>query len=84
MKCSKTDKQYSGSSVRKMIEQRAKEAGMLMKVTTHSKRYAYGTHHVFWNGIYFKTAGTDLVTLEYQLGQESIRTTINYVKLCQV
>lgn len=47
MKCSKTDKQYSGSSVRKMIEQRAKEAGMLMKVTTHSKRYAYGTHHVF-------------------------------------
>ena len=69
-------KQYSGSSVRKIMQQTTNRAGIVMKVTTHSMRYAYATHHV--------ESGTDLVTLQYQLGHKSIQTTINYVKLCQV
>ena len=48
------DKKYSASSIGKIMEQTIKRAEILMKVTTHSMRYAYATHHI--------ENGTDLVT----------------------
>lgn len=67
---------YSGSSIRKIIEQAALRVKISFRVTSHSLRYAYATHHI--------ENGTDLVTLQSQLGHSNIQTTIKYVKLCQI
>jgi len=67
---------YSSSSVRKIIQRAGSRAGILFVPTAHSFRYAYATHHL--------ELGTNLVTLQYQLGHSSARTTLKYVKLCKV
>jgi len=67
---------YSGSSINMIMKRVSKKAGVLMKVSSHSMRHAYATHHI--------ENGTDLVTLQNQLGHKKIQTTINYVKLCQI
>lgn len=70
------NKRYSATSIAKVIDQSAKRSKVLFNISTHSLRYAYATHHI--------ENGTDLVTLQTQLGHKKIETTINYVSLCQI
>jgi site-specific recombinase XerD len=67
---------YSSSSVAKIIKRAASKAGVPFSVSAHSLRYAYATHHI--------ENGTDLVSLQQQLGHHNITTTIKYVKLCKL
>ena len=67
---------YSSTSIRNIIKRAALNANIPFHVTTHSLRYAYATHHI--------ENGTDLVTLQDQLGHSNIKTTIKYVKLCRI
>jgi site-specific recombinase XerD len=67
---------YSFSSVRMIIRRLVGKCNIIKDITTHSFRYAYATHHV--------ENGTDLVTLQNQLGHKGIQTTINYIKLCSL
>lgn len=66
---------YSSSSIRKIIDRAAKLSDVEWKVSAHSLRNAYATHHI--------ENGTDLVTLKYQLGHHNIKTTLKYVKFCK-
>jgi len=67
---------YSSSSIRKIIDRAVEKGNIPFKVNPHSLRYAYATHHI--------ENGTDLVTLQHQLGHRNINTTIKYIKLCKV
>ena len=67
---------YSSSSVAKIIKRAASNAAVPFSVSAHSLRYAYATHHI--------ENGTDLVSLQQQLGHHNITTTIKYVKLCKL
>ena len=67
---------YSQSSIRKILDRTAIKSGIPSHVTAHSFRYAYATHHI--------ENGTDLVTLQLQLGHKNIHTTIKYLNLCQL
>jgi len=69
-------KRYSSSSIAKIIKKSAFKAGVPFSVSAHSLRYAYATHHI--------ENGTDLVSLQQQLGHNNITTTIKYVKLCNL
>jgi len=66
---------YSQSSIRKIVNRSAKKVGINWQVSPHSLRYAYATHHI--------ENGTDLVTLQLQLGHHKVTTTIKYVKFCK-
>jgi len=66
---------YSKSSIRKIVNKSAKAVGVKWKVSPHCLRHAYATHHI--------ENGTDLVTLQLQLGHQKITTTIKYVKFCK-
>ena len=66
---------YSVSSVRKIVVRAAFAVGIKWNVSAHSLRHAFATHHI--------ENGTDLVTLQQQLGHNSISTTIKYVKFCK-
>ena len=68
-------KSYSASSIRKIIKRASAVVGVPFRVSPHSLRYAYATHHI--------ENGTDLVSLQLQLGHKNISTTIKYVKLCK-
>ena len=67
---------YSGSSIRKIITRASEKAGILICVYPHLLRHTYATHHI--------ENGTDLVTLQMQLGHKDIKTTIKYINLCQL
>jgi site-specific recombinase XerD len=66
---------YSATSISSIIKRAAKRVGIPFSVSAHSLRYAYATHHI--------ENGTDLVSLQNQLGHNNINTTIQYVKLCK-
>jgi len=67
---------YSSSSIGKIIKRAANAADVPFTVSAHSLRYAYATHHI--------ENGTDLVSLQQQLGHNKINTTVNYIKLCKL
>lgn len=67
---------YSSSSVRKIIKRTAREVGIGTEISPHSLRHAYATHHI--------ENGTNLVSLQQQLGHKDISTTIKYVHLCKI
>lgn len=69
-------KRYSRSSIHKIIKRAANQIGISFHPTAHSFRYAYATHHL--------ELGTNLVTLQHQLGHSDASTTIKYVKLCKI
>jgi integrase/recombinase XerD len=66
---------YSESSLKKVIDQAVSRAEIETKVSVHTFRYTYATHQ--------KESGTDLVTLQQQLGHSRISTTMIYIQLCQ-
>lgn len=67
---------YSCSSVRKIVKRTANKVGIQTRISPHSLRHAYATHHI--------ENGTNLVSLQQQLGHKDISTTIKYVHLCKI
>lgn len=55
------------------IEEARKDSGIIKRVSAHTFRHCYATHHL--------EVGTDLVTLQKQLGHKHLRTTGVYVHL---
>lgn len=68
-------RKYSASSLSKVINQAKDRAEIQTKVSAHTFRYTYATHQI--------ESGTDLVTLQHQLGHSHISTTMKYIQLCQ-
>lgn len=65
---------YSSSSIRKIVEKAANREAIINKVSTHTLRHSYATHHIM--------NGTDIITLQKQMGHISIKTTIKYIHIC--
>lgn len=65
----------SVSSLRWPIRQSKKRLKLIKKVSPHTFRHCYATHHL--------EAGTDLVFLQKNLGHKHLKTTARYIHLCQ-
>jgi len=70
------DKRYSHSSMIKIIKRAANKVGIPQSISSHTLRHTYATHHL--------VNGTDLATLQMQMGHKNIKTTIKYIHLCPV
>ena len=64
----------SVSSLRWPIREARKRLKLIKKVSPHTFRHCYATHHL--------EGGTDLVFLQKNLGHKHLRTTIRYIHLC--
>ena len=56
------------------IHEAVKDAGIKKRVSAHTFRHCYATHHL--------EMGTDLITLQKQMGHKHLKTTAGYVHLC--
>lgn len=65
---------YSASSIRNIIVRALHKQGSQLKVNPHALRHSYATHHIM--------NGTDLISLQKQMGHNNIKTTISYIHLC--
>ncbi len=64
----------SVSSLRWPIREAKKKIGLIKKVSPHTFRHCYATHHL--------EDGTDLVYLQRNLGHKHLKTTARYIHLC--
>ncbi len=64
----------SVSSLRWPIRQAKKKIGLVKKVSPHTFRHCYATHHL--------ESGTDMVYLQRNLGHKHLKTTARYIHLC--
>jgi integrase/recombinase XerD len=62
-------------SMRWPIRQAKKKLGMRKKISPHTLRHCYATHHL--------ETGTDLVFLQQNLGHKHLKTTARYIHLCK-
>lgn len=65
----------SVSSLRWPIRESKRRLGMIKKVSPHTFRHCYATHHL--------ESGTDLVYLQKNMGHKHLKTTARYIHLCQ-
>jgi len=66
--------QWSIRSAQEAIIQARRRAKIHQSVTAHTLRHCYATHHL--------ENGTDIFTLQKQLGHKNLRTTARYIHLC--
>lgn len=64
----------SVSSLRWPIRESKKRINLIKKVSPHTFRHCYATHHL--------EAGTDLVYLQRNMGHKHLKTTARYIHLC--
>ena len=65
----------SVSAIRWAIKQSKKKMKIHKKVSTHTLRHCYATHHL--------ESGTDLVFLQLNMGHKHLKTTARYIHLCK-
>jgi len=66
---------YSGSSVLSIVKKAAANAGIKKKVTPHTLRHSYATHHL--------EMGTDIRLIQAWLGHENLKTTQIYTHVSE-
>lgn len=64
----------SVASLRWPIREAKKRLGLTKKISPHTFRHCYATHHL--------ESGTDLVFLQQNLGHKHLKTTARYIHLC--
>jgi len=67
--------QMSVGSLRWPIRQAKKKLGITKKISPHTFRHCYATHHL--------ESGTDLVFLQQNMGHKHLKTTARYIHLCK-
>jgi site-specific recombinase XerD len=72
--CKRRGHPMSARTVQNAFQQAKRRCKILQKVSVHTLRHCYATHHL--------ENGTDLVTVQDQLGHNNIKTTVNYIHLC--
>jgi len=70
-----TSRRYSASSIRKILKRAQVDSQIAKKVSPHTLRHCYATHHL--------ECGTDIVFLKEQLGHTNLNTTTVYIHLCR-
>ena len=65
----------SVASLRWPIRESKKRFGLTKKISPHTFRHCYATHHL--------ESGTDLVFLQQNLGHKYLKTTARYIHLCK-
>ena len=68
-------KRLSSSSAQRAIRNAVKAARILKRVSTHTFRHCYATHHL--------EQGTNIVYIQKQMGHKHLKTTAKYINLCQ-
>lgn len=61
-------------SLRWPIRQAKKKIGLIKRISPHTLRHCYATHHL--------ESGTDLVFLQQSMGHKHLKTTARYIHLC--
>ena len=69
------DKQYSDSSIRKILKLAVASLNIKKRVTVHTLRHSFATHLL--------ENGTDIRIIQKLLGHTNIKTTLQYVKVAQ-
>jgi len=62
-------------TIQRAINKAVKKARINKKVTFHTLRHCYGTHHL--------ENGTDIVYIKNQMGHSNLKTTSRYLHLCK-
>ena len=67
------DKPIAVETIRRICKRAAQQAGITKRITPHTLRHAFATHHL--------EAGTDLRTLQALLGHSELTTTSRYLRV---
>jgi site-specific recombinase XerD len=66
---------WSATAIRWFLKKSQQKAGITRRVSPHVLRHCYATHHL--------ENGSNLVYLKSQLGHKNLKTTAQYIRLCQ-